>query len=101
MREAIEGNFRARHPDLLDDPLLELPDNLRRFLVGLDPLASPFGASEVSERFRVTARTARTWLKAWREREFIEPQVPGAKRVHKFRLSPRWLERLDSGSQTD
>ena len=38
MRLAIEDNFRERHPDLLDDPLIELPDNLRRVLVGLEPL---------------------------------------------------------------
>ena len=98
MRQAIEDNFRERHPDLLDDPLIELPDNLRRFLVGLEPLDQRFGAAEVCRRFGVSSRTARTWLKAWHEAGIVEPIVPGAKRVHKFVVSDRWRARLDSGS---
>ncbi len=97
MRESITASFRARHPELLDDPLVDLPDNLRRFLVDLDSPTQLFGASEVSGRFHVSPKTARVWLKGWSEAGFIEPGTPGAQRVHKFRLTSAWLRRLDSG----
>ncbi len=98
MRESITASFRARQPEFLDDPLVDLPDNLRRFLVDLDSLTLLFGASEVSGRFHVSPKTARVWLKGWRDAGFIEPGTPGAQRVHKFRLTSAWLERLNSGS---
>lgn len=98
MRASISSGFRARHPKLLEDPLGELPQDLRRFLVDLDSLALPFGAAEVRDRFGVASKTARAWLRRWQQDGFVEPATPGAKRVHKFRLTVAWLERLDSGS---
>lgn len=99
MRREIESSFRERHPELLDDPLVELPENLRRLLAGLPHVDQPFGASEVAERFSVTPRSARKWLKKWRDAGFLEPSVPGAKRVHRFKLVEPWLVRLgNSGS---
>jgi Fic family protein len=35
MREQLETHFRARHPELLADPLRELPTHLRRMLAPL------------------------------------------------------------------
>ena len=84
------------HPVLLADPLLDLPNSLRRFLVDLESLTQLFGASEVSGRFHVSPKTARVWLKGWSEAGFIEPGTPGAQRVHKFRLTSAWLGRLDA-----
>lgn len=101
MRGEIEASFRAAHPELLDDPLVELPENLRRFLAGLAVIDQQFGPSEVSERFNVTSRSAREWLKKWREAGFIEPVVAGAKRVHRFQLVEEWVARLgNSGSSS-
>ncbi|EDM81226.1 Fic family protein [Plesiocystis pacifica SIR-1] len=96
MRESIEGHFRARHPELLDDPLSDLPDNLRRFLVDLESLAEPFGSAGVSARFGVSRKTARAWLSRWQADGVIVPLNPEAARVHKFQLSQGWLERLDA-----
>lgn len=94
MRSEIEASFRALHPELLDDPLAELPDNLRRFLAGLDSLEQLFGSEEVSARFGVTKKSARDWLESWQLAGVIEPSVPGAKRVHRYRVSASWVERL-------
>lgn len=94
MRADIEQSFRARHPDLLDDPLMELPDNFRRFLAGLDPLDQEFGAGAVQERFGVSDKSARDWIKRWREAGYIEPMNPGGMRVRRFRVAPEWLERF-------
>jgi Fic family protein len=97
----IEASFRARHPELLDDPLVELPEKARRFLVGLEQLDQTFGPAEVGERFGITTRSAREWLKSWREAGIIEPSVAGAKRVHAFKLTRKWLVRLQaSGSSS-
>ena len=102
MHREIEDSFRARHPELLDDPLVELPDNLRRFVAGLDPLDQRFAAADVRARFSVSDRSARAWLKRWREAGFVEPARAGAKRVREFRLTDHWLARLgDSGSSPD
>ena len=90
----IEGSFRARHPELLVDPLSDLPTNLRRLLAGLERLEQGFGAPELGERFGVSTRTARSWLKQWRDAGFLEPTNPGAKRVHLLRLTDEWLARL-------
>jgi Fic family protein len=95
MRSEIEDSFRKRHPDLLEDPLVELPENLRRLLAGLRSIDQPFGPADVADRFGVTSRSAREWLKKWREAGFIEPSVVGAKRVHRFQMAESWLARFE------
>jgi Fic family protein len=94
MRGEIEKSFRERHPDLLDDPLVELPDNLRRFLAGLDPLDDEFGVAQVRARFGVTAKSARDWLKRWSSAGFVEPAKAGSERVRSYRLTQAWYSRL-------
>jgi Fic family protein len=98
LREEIEGAFRVRHPQALEDPLAALPTNLRRFLAGLERLDQTFGAAEVSARFGVSTRSARDWLKRWTGAGFTEPSTRGAQRVRSYRLASPWRERLRSGS---
>lgn len=99
MRGEIEASFAARHPELLDDPLMELPENPRRFVADLETLEGTFASADVSARFRVSTRSARSWIKRWRESGFVEPEKPDALRAHKFRLTAGWRRRLgDSGS---
>ncbi|HVI01871.1 MAG TPA: helix-turn-helix domain-containing protein, partial [Enhygromyxa sp.] len=87
-------------PELLDDPLGEMPVNLRRLLAGLEHVDQPFGAAVVSEHLRVSDRTARDWLKRWREAGFIAPTKPGAQRIRSFVLASEWLTMLrDTGSR--
>jgi hypothetical protein len=52
------------------------------------------GASAVQQRFGVSGKSAREWLKRWREAGYIEPARPGAQRIHSFRLASAWLWRL-------
>lgn len=94
MRGEIEQTFRDRHPELLDDPLVELPDNLRRLLAELEPLDEEFGVAQIQARFGVTAKSARDWLRRWTADGFIEPVNPQSKRVHAYRLKAAWLSRL-------
>jgi hypothetical protein len=90
----IDRSFREKHPELLDDPLAELPEHLRRFIARLEPLDQEFGVGEVRAHFHVTDRSARDWLKSWGDGGFIEPTKPGAQRVHRYRIRAEWLRRL-------
>lgn len=100
MREEVALSFRERFPGLLEDPLEEMPANLRRLLGLLEWVDQPFGIAAVSSALMVSDRTAREWIKRWREAGFIEPSKPGAKRARSFGLTEDWLERLrNSGSR--
>lgn len=100
MRGEVAGSFRERFPELLADPLGAMPVNLRSLLAVLERIDQPFGAAMVSERLNVSDRTARDWLKRWREAGFIAPTNPGAQRVRSFALAGEWLAKLrDSGSR--
>ncbi|HLT35081.1 MAG TPA: Fic family protein, partial [Enhygromyxa sp.] len=101
MREEVARSFRARFPDLLVDPLGEMPANLRRLLALLDGVDQSFGPATVSDGLSVSDRTAREWLKRWREAGFIEPAKPGAKRVRTFKLGRSWLERLENSGSSE
>ncbi|MFV8753749.1 Fic family protein [Nannocystaceae bacterium ST9] len=92
MRGEIERGFRDRHPEILVDPLSELPANLRRVITALDDVDQPFGVGVVSARLGVSDRTARDWIKRWRDAGFVEPTRADAKRIHGVVLTSRWRE---------
>lgn len=67
----------------------------------LERIDQPFGPMTVSEAMSVSDRTAREWLKRWREAGFIEPTKPGAQRVRSFRLVRSWLDMLRNSGRSD
>jgi Fic family protein len=89
MRGEVERSFRQRHPDVLVDPLSELPANLRRVIAGLDDVGQSFGVGTIVARLGVSERTAREWLKRWRDAGLVEPTRGDAKRIHSVALSAR------------
>jgi hypothetical protein len=94
MRSEVERSFRQRHPELLVDPVSELPANLRRVIAALDDVEQSFGVGTVTARLGVSERTARDWLKRWRDAGFVEPTRTDAKRIHNVVLASRWREPL-------
>jgi Fic family protein len=89
MRGQVERSFRGRHPEALVDPLGELPANLGRVIAGLDDVGQSFGVATIVTRLGVSERTARDWLKRWRDAGFVEPVRMDAKRVRSVALSAR------------
>lgn len=86
--------FRASDPHALVDPLAAMPANLRRVLTGLADPTEPISVATVVERFSVSDRTARDWLKQWQTDGYLRPARADAQRVHAYLLAESWHPHL-------
>lgn len=89
VRQVVAERFRAAHGALLDDPVAEYPRTFRRLLIQMSDPTAAFGPAEVVAWLHVSDRTARTWLQEWHAQDLIQPQRPGAKRIHAWVLAGR------------
>jgi len=89
VQQVVTEQFRAAHGAVLDDPVADYPRTFRRMLIHMpDPTVS-FGPREVVAWLHVSDRTARAWLKEWWTQDLIQPQRPGAQRIHAWVLAER------------